>query len=417
SPDDRAFALAPVVSWDAVFSFVLFSSMLFVLELGSLGAALFCATTFACFAARVRAFPATLREYWYLLPFPLFIVLSFLWSNVPIETLKHGAEFAITILAAIFIVSSRNQKSMLLGIFAAFVLYTAVSLAMGHMVDVGDNGARALSGLSDSKNEEADMAATGLVISMFLFAVGVRLRMPAIATAGGAAAALQLYVTVRALSSGAIGGAAAALLVLAGLLAMRKAGRNGRNGMLVAALLTAAMLMALFSLTSVSPLTWAASLFGKDATLTGRTYLWFRARDFVAEHPLLGQGYGAFWQQGNLDAEGLWQFGRITTRQGFNFHNTLYDVLVSLGWIGVTVLAFTFAAGMLRLVTNYIRNASLMTCFWLAMGTYLFVRMPTECVGFNEFYFSTVLLFALLGAQTVRPAPGSEADASVRPAA
>jgi hypothetical protein len=34
------------------------------------------------------------------------------------------------------------------------------------------------------------------------------------------------------------------------------------------------------------------------------------------------------------------------------------------------------------------------------MAVYLLIRMPVESIGFNEFYFSTVLLFALLGSAT-----------------
>jgi hypothetical protein len=32
------------------------------------------------------------------------------------------------------------------------------------------------------------------------------------------------------------------------------------------------------------------------------------------------------------------------------------------------------------------------------MAVYMLIRLPVECIGLNEFYFSTVLLFALLGA-------------------
>jgi len=403
--EDRAFAAAPALSWDGAYASALFISMLFILELGSMGAALFCAATLLYCAKRIGTLPATASQQWYLLAFPLLALLSVMWSSLPVETLKHGAEFALTVIAAMLLCSARNQKSVLLGIFWAFLLYTAVSLAFGHMVDVGDYGARALSGLSDSKNEEADMAATGLVVSAFLFIAGMRIRAKGLALLALAAGLMQAYVTVRALSAGAIAGTAAALLVLVALITMRKAGRNGRIALLAAAVLSAVLVAALLLVSSTSPLSWAAQLFGKDPTLTGRTYLWFRARDFIADHPLLGGGYGAFWQHGNLDAEGLWRYAGIATREGFNFHNTLYDVLVSLGWIGALVLGLTFLAGLGRLLAGYVRSASLMSCFWLAVAAYLFIRMPTECVGINEFYFATVMLFALLGAGATMRGP------------
>ena len=51
---------------------------------------------------------------------------------------------------------------------------------------------------------------------------------------------------------------------------------------------------------------------------------------------MLGRGYYAFWRQGNLDAEGLWRYFGIDSRGGFTFHNTLVDILVTLGWIGAS---------------------------------------------------------------------------------
>ncbi|MGH6877174.1 MAG: O-antigen ligase family protein, partial [Rhizomicrobium sp.] len=134
------------------------------------------------------------------------------------------------------------------------------------------------------------------------------------------------------------------------------------------------------------------------------TYLWSRARDLIAEHPLLGSGFGAFWRQGNLDAEGLWQFAGITARTGFNFHNTFYESLVGIGWVGTLILGFTFVVGLARLSGDYAERPRLLVCFWLGLAAYFFIRMPTECIGLNAFYFATVLLYATLGAS--RPAPG-----------
>ncbi|MBV9991140.1 MAG: O-antigen ligase family protein [Alphaproteobacteria bacterium] len=415
---DRAFLSEPIVHGDGLVSFALFSLMLFILQFGSYGAALFCAVTLAYGAARWRALPGVIARSWYLLPFPAFALFSVLWSAVPAETLKHAGEYAFTIFAALLIASARNRKSSLWGIFAAFFLYTAVSVAFGNMVDVGDYGARALSGLNDSKNEEADMAVTGLVISTFLLVVGLRTRRAWQCVVTAAAAALQAYVGLKALSAGAVAGAASALLVLFVLLALRSAGEAIRRTLMASAGLFAVAIVALFQVLSNSMLQSIAGMFGKDATLTGRTYLWFRARELIAESPLLGAGYGAFWQQGNLDAEGLWQFARITSRQGFNFHNTFYDILVSLGWIGAIVLGFTFFFGLGRLCLTYIRRPTLTAGFWLSMAAYLFIRMPTECVGLNEFYFSTVLLFALLSwREPVAHTAGSRVRGSGAPAA
>jgi exopolysaccharide production protein ExoQ len=394
----QSFYALPSFDWDGVFAFVLFAPMLFILQFGSFGALIFSLATVICAMARGHGLIRLLRTRWYLLVFPAYVILSTLWSDAPLETLKHSAEFALTVLAALLLASAHNKRSVLLGIFAAFALYTAVSLIVGTQVDVGNNGARALSGLNDSKNEQADIAATGFVISASLFLMGLRMRSLLLCLATAAAGAVELYAAVAALSAGAVAATAVALAVLAVLVVLCRAGRTTRAAVVGVVGAGAAALTAIFVLFTSDVLDWLATMFGKDNTLTGRTYLWARARDLIVEHPLLGRGFAAFWQQGNLDAEGLWQFGGITDRQGFNFHNTSYDALVSLGWVGLVIFGFTLAAGTTVLARSYVRTPSLLACFWLSMAVYMLIRLPVECIGLNEFYFSTVLLFAMLGA-------------------
>jgi exopolysaccharide production protein ExoQ len=388
---ERAFA------WDGAYSFTLFSSMLFILQLGSLGALLFSAAAVGCAVARRHDLAQLARQRWFLLLFPAFAVLSTAWSEVPLDTLKHSLEFALTVVAALLLTASRNQRSMLLGIFAAFAIYVVISLLVGNVVDVGTSGAAALSGLNDSKNEQADTGATGFIISVAVFAMGIRSRSIIQCLAALAAAAVEMFATAAALSAGAVAGAAIAVAAFAAFILLSVSGRAARATVLTVSGIAALGMAGVFVLFTGDVLAWLSTAFRKDTTLTGRTYLWSRARDLVVEHPALGNGFAAFWQQGNLDAEGLWQFAGITDRQGFNFHSTIYDVLVALGWTGLVIFLFTLIAGFTSLAANYIRKPTLMTCLWLSMAVYIFVRLPVECIGINEFYFSTVLLFALLG--------------------
>jgi exopolysaccharide production protein ExoQ len=338
-----------------------------------------------------------------MLLFPGFVVASTVWSESPAETFKHSLEFSTTVVAALLLASSRNPRAMLLALFTAFLLYTVVSAIFGNRVDVGNYGARALSGLGESKNEAADIAAIGFVISTFLALTALHARQWLQFAVAVPTAALQVYVATAAMSSGAITGMAAALLGLLLLLLLRRAGKASRAIFLGVGSTCAFALAAAFELSGGSIPGWLGTFFDKDPTLTGRTYLWFSAKELVAEHPYLGRGFGAFWQQGNLDAEGLWQFAQITSRQGFNFHSTLYDTLVSLGWAGAAILGFTFLIALGRVALDYIARPTLLSCFWLSMAACLFIRMPTECVGLIEFYFSTVLLFACFG--SVKPMP------------
>ena len=80
-------------------------------------------------------------------------------------------------------------------------------------------------------------------------------------------------------------------------------------------------------------------LTGKDITLTGRTDLWAVAFQEIAERPVLGTGFQAFWVQGNPLAEQLWAMFGIGSRAGFHFHNTLISNTVEIGLVGATLQA------------------------------------------------------------------------------
>jgi len=79
-------------------------------------------------------------------------------------------------------------------------------------------------------------------------------------------------------------------------------------------------------------------VFGKDPTLTGRTYLWNQGILFGQEKPVLGIGYNAFWLYNRVEAEDLWREFYITARTGFHFHNTLIESFVTLGIAGVVLV-------------------------------------------------------------------------------
>ncbi|TGV63220.1 O-antigen ligase family protein, partial [Mesorhizobium sp. M00.F.Ca.ET.158.01.1.1] len=91
-------------------------------------------------------------------------------------------------------------------------------------------------------------------------------------------------------------------------------------------------------------------IFGKDSTLTGRTYLWEQGWNAAMRSPILGVGYAAYWVQGFAEAERLWNEFYITTRTGFHFHNTYVEALVELGFTGAVLISLI----MLRTLLGHI---------------------------------------------------------------
>lgn len=85
-----------------------------------------------------------------------------------------------------------------------------------------------------------------------------------------------------------------------------------------------------------SPFTFLA---GKDASLTGRTAIWSLVREHVSRRPLLGSGFGAYWEPGRrLGSES----GALLSHLGGFYpgtaHNGYLDVANDLGFAGLFVL-------------------------------------------------------------------------------
>ena len=90
-----------------------------------------------------------------------------------------------------------------------------------------------------------------------------------------------------------------------------------------------------------------AGLFGKDADLTGRSYIWELVYLEIKKHWLFGLGYGAFWlgpgsaSQPVLDAMGWFPF---------EAHNGYIDLLNELGIVGLILFTGLLSSDILSMM-------------------------------------------------------------------
>ncbi|MCK5749827.1 MAG: O-antigen ligase family protein, partial [Oricola sp.] len=82
--------------------------------------------------------------------------------------------------------------------------------------------------------------------------------------------------------------------------------------------------------------TFVLDSFGKDSTLTGRTWIWARGMEEIAKHPILGGGYQAFWAN-ERSSEVMW-IRHITLESVKGFHNVWVEVWNDLGIPGIVSL-------------------------------------------------------------------------------
>ncbi len=323
---------------------------------------------------------------------PLFAMLSASWSIEPAISLKLGTEFLV--FTAVAIVSARAQasRSLLSSLMCALLVGVVLSAITRTTAPVGTTGEIALVGVFGSKNNLANFICLSMLSSVSVAADRQQPRLFRLLALLGLA--LDPVMLVEARSLGALlagGGAIATALVVVALshIPARQRSLVIPLAAILAAGVAGFLLLALqqgFNLSSVL----AAA--GKDTSLTGRTFLWSRARDYIAMRQLLGVGYQAFWVQGHVEAEGLWRFAQIESRVGFHFHNLYYETAVELGEIGVAVLAASLLApAVLALRLSVVRPAC-DNAFFSALIVFYAIRVGVELDFLDPFSPGSLLL-------------------------
>lgn len=278
-----------------------------------------------------------------LLVVPVFFALSTLWSDAPFVTLRASVQYGITVFAGLVaarIVSVPNLVTG--GVIGGLVvlLYSAVN--GGYSYDYID-GSYAFNGAFSSKNQLGYFATLAI---LFSFSLGwiFRSRGAWVALAAGTGFLGLVMLWMSDSTTSLLSGIAAfSAIVFVGFV-MLLAPWLRRATVFLAATACGAVVLLAYQLSTFDRLLGA---FGKDSTLTGRTYLWNRAFEIGAQQPTLGLGYNAFWVHGRPDAEILWDQFYITARSGFHFHNLLIETYVGTGMLG---LALVLALSLLLIV-------------------------------------------------------------------
>jgi O-antigen ligase len=197
-----------------------------------------------------------------------------------------------------------------------------------------------------------------------------------------------------------------ALLPVIALVAMALRGRSVPWLIALALLLSA--LIVVVATVAIDPRS-AAALIGRDATATGRTELWQLAWGAVAERPLLGYGYGAFWY--GLEGPG----SIIRSLVGWdvpNAHNGWLDLLVGVGAGGPILMALALLR---TAATVAIGRAGRRASAWHVMFLVAFVALNAVESQMAEPNSISWLLYCMTSALTSRRPIAKEPSAAQFP--
>lgn len=385
-------------------SFVSLSAYLLSNKFGTVAIA----TTLAIWLGYIAAFPVRTVRWAAAAPLlwimPAWAFASVLWTPELTISFRLSSELLLFTWVSIVMAQVQSARSLISALMCTLILCVVLSLLFGETAAVGFTGETAFIGLFGSKNNFAFVTCLMMLNSMAVLMDRTQHRVFRLLAAFGLLAAP--VVIVKTISLGALVSGTVGCSALLSVLVYSSVSPKWRGAFL---LVVAGFFIAVFAFVAyavsqgIDTDTLLTSL-GKDPSLTGRTFLWARAKGFIAERPLFGLGYQAFWVQGHVEAEGLWRFADITSRAGFHFHNLFFATAVELGIIGVAllgaqILGTVIAAGRWALVDPRPESA-----FFFALFIFFMIRMSVELDFLSPFSYGALTMpltwvFAIRGAR------------------
>lgn len=270
-----------------------------------------------------------------ILALPVLALVSILWSDRPDVTLRGAVQYGSTVLLGLVAARTLSMQSFARGLWIGGLVVLLYSHAAGeYAYDVVD-GSYAFAGAFSSKNQLglfASLTLIGAVGSLMMEERPLLWLLPALSVA--AFALWTVFLTESATAIITLVLALAVMVAVAGLLRFDARFRVG-----AVTLLVVVVALSIGFALQAGALDAVLGVFGKDSTLTGRTYLWSRGIEIGRNAAPLGLGYNAFWVEGRSVAEELWLEFYIASFSGFHFHNTLIEGYVGLGPAGMVLLA------------------------------------------------------------------------------
>jgi len=278
--------------------------------------------------------------------------VSGIWSVAPSLTARNGLLIALMSAAASFMVAALGPvqslrallvacRVLLVASWAAYLLVPSV----GRTQEVYQTGA--LEGIFVQRN----VAAFFCVVAIISFVIAAAVRLDGVAPGRASAWAVAAFCTLLATSSST---GLAVLLACAGVLALLVLASRAQSPPRRRALAATAVLPIVgLALWLPYNLGIVSELFGRDATLTGRSVIWAVVENEVALAPWGGYGYGALWTAGVPLTERMW------SQAGFAFyhaHSAYWDYLAQIGVVGLLLVLTILLATTWRAVRALIQE-------------------------------------------------------------
>jgi exopolysaccharide production protein ExoQ len=269
-----------------------------------------------------------------LLALPALAIVSCIWSQFPLRTLKFSVYLTLDTLFAFYLCRrfTPEQRLRLLLLVGWISLILCVGMALFFpFYGVEPSGSGAWRGIYAFKNACTEITVFLLPAALYVPARGLHTRSARVLYLG-----LTLLVVANTKSAT---GVVLLVTIFAYIFATRLLRRIHMTDRVASMILGLAIalpiVIATYSYSKV-----ILELLGKDPTLTGRTEIWKAILPSIMKRPILGYGYQAFWKVTTGEVT------NVTALKGgvaSGAHNGFLNVWLSLGLVGMSLVVYVFA--------------------------------------------------------------------------
>jgi exopolysaccharide production protein ExoQ len=350
----------------------------------------------------------------------VFMAVSILWSQYPYVSFKRYIKIVGSVTMAFVILSGDNPMESIFTVLRR-VLYIHLPMSIiciKYFREIGvefdwSGKSFAWKGIATSKNDLGQVAMLGVIyFSWILFQRWHERGWKNIQTVYLLMALYLLKGSEYAISVTSLSTCLFALFVLVRLRTLRGRPQVARRfvrviffGTVTLVALILAHSIVMFS--DGSMFGKIITAFGRDITLTDRTYIWHDIYEVASRNRLLGVGFGGFW---------IARFANIPWNENMTWvlgqgHNGYIDTYLQIGLIGSALLAIMLWSTVPRLLAQFEHDFDF-TCFRISLFlTMLFVNVTetTFLRGDHHLWFIMQLLIWLLPS---RPAADRDSQAT-----
>ncbi len=341
------------------------------------------------------------------LGFPALALVSTIWSDLPIETVRFTLQLTITTLIALFIGMRLRPRELLWITGAVLLVLMAASMAnIGGALGPAYNDNGHFMGIFLSKNAFGHRSVIFTVTAVFAILLlrgqGLAVRVAFLA---GLAITAQMVSISGSATAVVLTLAMGGLSIAATLVLLPRIGPVIMALPVTLALAGGIIVLIAFRLDPIGPLFDAL---GKDATMTGRTILWEFGIDKWLDRPGLGYGAAGFWTHpAFLNDIAYYQAQYGETVHGF--HSLPVELLVMFGPVGLVVHGMIALTTLSRALRS--RGAEGNTAVWLLVTTFAIYGMAMVGPQLHTPH-SVALILIIAGGASLTPAARRQDAAS-----